>query len=400
MSPSDTEVETARIRYQDLLRTGPGTLAGRYLRMFWQPVFRSEDLKPGRAKPIRIMSEDFTLFRGETGAAHVVANRCAHRGSQLSTGTVEGDAIRCLYHGWTYDSNGQCIDQPAEPKPFCDRIRIKSYPTEEYLGMVFTYLGEDEPPPLPRYPEFERPEYLLFMSVSTWRSNYFTQLENSLDYAHGTFVHKQWQWGIPTITAQEVDGGVEVHVEGATEEPDYGYFSMPNAHEYATPPQVWWGTGARSFARGWRVPVDDYHHLRLDPEIVPLTGDAARHYVETRAADEARRQRDPVEIAESILAGDESLSDILKDPWALPAYDLINIEDHVALAGLGPIADEPPKERLGRTDSGVTLIRKRWRRELQALREGRPVKREWPRPAQLWANVTEADTELESAQRW
>ncbi len=66
MSPSDSEVETARIRYQDLLRTGPGTLAGRYLRMFWQPVFRSEDLKPGRAKPIRIMSEDFTLFRGET----------------------------------------------------------------------------------------------------------------------------------------------------------------------------------------------------------------------------------------------------------------------------------------------------------------------------------------------
>lgn len=62
---------------ESIVYTGPGTLAGRYLRMFWQPVYRAEDLAPGRAMPIRIMSEDFTLYRGEGGIPHVVAFRLA-----------------------------------------------------------------------------------------------------------------------------------------------------------------------------------------------------------------------------------------------------------------------------------------------------------------------------------
>src|SRR6266508_2234374 len=104
----------------DFFHVGPGTLAGRYLRTFWQPVYRAQDLPPGRAKPIKIMNEDLTLYRGvpssefrvprgemergtqnpELGTPHVVAFRCAHRGTQLSTGWVEGDNLRCFYHGW------------------------------------------------------------------------------------------------------------------------------------------------------------------------------------------------------------------------------------------------------------------------------------------------------------
>src|SRR5262245_40260054 len=79
------------VDYLDFAHTGPGTLAGRYLRRFWQPVYVAADLPPGHAKPIRIMSEDFTLYRGEDGTPHVLAFRCAHRGTQLSTGRVEGD---------------------------------------------------------------------------------------------------------------------------------------------------------------------------------------------------------------------------------------------------------------------------------------------------------------------
>jgi 5,5'-dehydrodivanillate O-demethylase len=86
--------------YTDFAHVGPGTLAGRYLRRFWQPVYVAADLPPGWAKPLRILGEDFTLYRGEGGTAHVVAFRCAHRGTQLSTGWVEGDCLRCFYHGW------------------------------------------------------------------------------------------------------------------------------------------------------------------------------------------------------------------------------------------------------------------------------------------------------------
>jgi nitrite reductase/ring-hydroxylating ferredoxin subunit len=79
--------------YMDQYRTGPETLGGRYMRLFWHPVYRSQDLKPGWAKPIKIMSENFTLYRGEGGKAHVVAFQCAHRGLQLSVGWVEDDCI-------------------------------------------------------------------------------------------------------------------------------------------------------------------------------------------------------------------------------------------------------------------------------------------------------------------
>ena len=71
--------------YTDFAHTGPGTLAGRWMRMFWQPVYRLEDLPPGYAKPIRILGEDFTLYRGEGGAPHAVAFRCAHRASASSS---------------------------------------------------------------------------------------------------------------------------------------------------------------------------------------------------------------------------------------------------------------------------------------------------------------------------
>src|SRR5437763_5524981 len=126
----------------DLPYTGPGTPAGEFLRHFWQPIYRGEDLPAGRAMPLRLMNEDFTLYRGESGDVHAIAFRCAHRGTQLSTGWVEGDNLRCFYHGWVYDGSGQCMEQPAEPEPFCNRIKIRSYPVEEYLGIVFVYMGE------------------------------------------------------------------------------------------------------------------------------------------------------------------------------------------------------------------------------------------------------------------
>ena len=118
----------------DLVHTAPGTLAGRYMRLFWQPVYHSDDISPGDAKPIRIMSQDLTLFRGESGTPHLVDFRCAHRGTQLSTGWVEEDSIRCFYHGWKYDGMGQCVEQPAEERPFCEKVRIGGYPCRDYLG--------------------------------------------------------------------------------------------------------------------------------------------------------------------------------------------------------------------------------------------------------------------------
>ena len=110
---TSTETHIENISEVDFVHTGAGTLAGRYLRMFWHPVYVAHELEPGHAIPIQIMREKFTLYRGEGGFPHVVDFRCAHRGTQLSVGWVEGDCIRCFYHGWKYDGTGQCVEQPA-----------------------------------------------------------------------------------------------------------------------------------------------------------------------------------------------------------------------------------------------------------------------------------------------
>lgn len=135
--------------WYDFAQTGPETLAGRYMRTFWHPVFIASQLAPRRAVPLRIMGSDLTLYRGETGAPHLLAFRCAHRGTQLSPGWVEGDAIRCFYHEWLYGPTGRCVEHPAEPEPFCARVGVASYPVVDYQGLVFAYLGEGPPPALP-----------------------------------------------------------------------------------------------------------------------------------------------------------------------------------------------------------------------------------------------------------
>ena len=96
--------------WMDFFHIGPGTLAGRFLRSFWQPIYRTQDLLAGRAQPIHILGEDFTLYRGASGEPHLLACRCAHCGTQRSTGWVEGDNLRCFYHGWMYVPDGQCVE--------------------------------------------------------------------------------------------------------------------------------------------------------------------------------------------------------------------------------------------------------------------------------------------------
>ena len=87
----------------DLATTKPGTPGGIFMRQFWHAICRSVDLPKGRARPVRVMNEDYTLYRGESGRAQLVAQRCPHRGALMHLGWVENDDIRCVYHGWKYD---------------------------------------------------------------------------------------------------------------------------------------------------------------------------------------------------------------------------------------------------------------------------------------------------------
>lgn len=358
--------------------TGPGTLAGRYLRSFWQVVHRAEDLPVGRATPLRVMSEDFTLYRGEGGAAHVVPFRCAHREAQLSVGSVEGDCLRCFYHGWKYDGSGQCVEQPAEPEPFAEKVRIRTYPTREYLGLIFAYLGEGEPPEFPRFPEFEESDIALDSGMQTYlrKSNYFQNIENSLDSTHLGFVHRDhrltFDGGVdsPVLSGEESSWGISFTARRSNGRVQRTYFGMPNTfylNTFSRDP-------ALNFVNHlfWYTPIDDEQHIQYGVGRIPLAGEAAEQYFAREDARRAKLDVDHNEVAQAILAGKIRLDDV-----DTTRTDLVMLQDDIAQRGQGVIQART-NERLGRGDAGVILLRKLWARELRAFAEGRPLK-QWGR---------------------
>jgi 5,5'-dehydrodivanillate O-demethylase len=385
---------------QSCEQTGPGTPAGKYLRRFWQPVYHSVDLKPGRPVPLRIMGEDFTLYRGESGAAYLVEPRCPHRGAQLSAGRVEGEDLRCFYHGWKFAPGGQCLEQPAEESFFAKSICLRTWPVREYLGLVFAYLGgEATPPELPAYPTFERFRGLVEIDSYLRECNYFQNVENSLDMSHVGFVHgdnraafdgiglgkalqaEESAWGV-TYTFQRPDGRRRVQ-----------QFGMPNMFYMTALPteaDVEWQESLF-----WWVPVDDERHMQFSLHRVSMDGGAAQRFKERRAARRASIDLAHQEVCAAILGGMMTLQDVDRK-----RVDLVRLQDDIAQVGQGVFASHNP-ERLGRADVGVAAIRRLWRRELTALVEGGALK-EWKRPPGLvpraWRVEHEGEAQLASMQ--
>jgi 5,5'-dehydrodivanillate O-demethylase len=369
--------------FGEMVHTGPGTLAGRYLRMFWQPVCCSYELSLGRALPIRIMGEDFTLYRGDSGIPYLLGPRCAHRGTQLSAGWVEGECIRCFYHGWKFDGTGQCVEQPAEDHAFAEKVRVPGYPVKEYIGLIFAYVGEGEPPPFPRYPILESTEISLDVAGLRRICNYFNNIDNSLDNAHVRFVHRRHRdaaqdrvvLGDPIISVEESEWGIKRYVKYPDGKDLTFFFGMPNINFING--QVVDPVIKRADVLVFKVPVDDENHIHFEVRAIALTGERGRAWIEERRKLRLKAERDRPEFVQAILAGKLRLSDV--DPNRI---DFVMLEDEVAQTGQGAIAVRS-NEHLGRSDRGVFLLRKIWERELRNLAEGRPIKQWSYRPDML-----------------
>ena len=361
--------------YAKIVQTGPGTVAGRYLRSFWQPVFQSAELAAGRAKPLRLMSEDFALYRGESGKAQVLAPFCAHRGTLLSTGWVEGDSLRCFYHGWKYGPTGKCVEAPAERDGFAGTVSVRSYPTREYLGLIFAYLGEGAPPPFPEYRDLEDDGV---REVGGYRRdcNYFNNLENQCDPVHVAFAHRTSAFteggliGVPQVTAEETDWGLALRASRDGVGVRVTQFGMPNLLHIKSSPSAEGAGWNDMFA--WRVPIDDLHHNSFNIHLHRITGEAAERF-RARRAKRPADLRSVQELGAAIRRGEMHVEEVKDHP------DIVGIQDEVAQLGQGAIADRV-NEYLGRSDVGVVLLRRLWLRELKAFADGRPTKSwQWKR---------------------
>jgi 5,5'-dehydrodivanillate O-demethylase len=328
---------------------------------------------PGDARPIRILSEDLTLYRGESGQPYLVSGRCAHRQTLLYVGTVEGEQIRCMYHGWKYDGTGQCVERPAEADNGLPRVKVPGYPARDYCGLVFAYLADGPAAEfdLPRKEVFEEPGRLLFPRQEIWNCNWFQGVENSLDAVHVSFVHRAGKVGtfgeavkatIPKLEYTETEAGIRQVATRGPNNVRISNWTFPNHNNINQPgltkDDPWIDIGS------WVVPLDDEHTARVSLWTVPSTTAEADERI-ARYFDQ-RGEYNPADN-HHLLFGKKQYPDD-------PIVQLTSAQDYVAQLGQGTITDRT-KELLGRSDAGIVFLRKIFLRELAAIRDGRPTKR-------------------------
>lgn len=200
---------------RELTEVGRGTPMGELLRRYWQPVGLGSDASP-EPRRIRVLGEDLVLFRTRAGEAGLVHERCAHRGTSLAYGRVDEAGLRCCYHGWAFDAQGRCTEQPCEPGGGINRHRVRQpwYPVQERYGLIWAYMGPPaRMPVLPRYDIFESLAPGEFIEADD-RSiggggpqildfNWFQHWENVLDPFHVVVLHG-WFSGAQFIADMQV----------------------------------------------------------------------------------------------------------------------------------------------------------------------------------------------------
>ena len=343
----------------ELVRVGPGTPCGEYLRRFWQPVAFARDLKDVPLR-IRIMSEDLVIFRDKRGSVGLLQLNCAHRGTSLEYGLVSERGIRCCYHGWLYDVDGRILETPGEPatSTLKDRLCQGAYPVHEYCGLIFAYMGPPEKKPaFPHYDTFDLPGLTLMPAGKfALPCNWLQIKDNSMDPVHTSFLHAissgyqfteafgalaelDWEetpYGMTYLATRRLGDLVWVRVAD---------FMAPNVHQFtrefedATQEKA----ASRPVVIRWAVPIDDTHTwnmelAQVDPAwgMTPtLIGSPGFGQSDDRPYEE--RQRHPAD------------------------YDAQSSQREIAVHAL---------EHLASTDRGVLMLRKIVRDGIRAVAAG------------------------------
>lgn len=370
---------------QMITQTGPGTPGGELFRRYWQPVALSEELPKGAAPmPVRLMSEDLTLFRDEDGRLGLVDRHCAHRGADLSYGRIEDGGLRCLYHGWLYDVSGNCLEQPGEPEGsnFKDKIKLRAYPVIEHAQIIFAFLGAGEPPLLPNYEFLGVPEPNRLVTKYHHDCNYLQGNEGNIDPQHLSFLHKMLSeessaakvtnstqtantfFGddvTPHLEVDETDFGLRIFsVRQDSAETEYvriTNFIYPNLAAFP-------GGLTKGYGVNWHVPIDDTHHwkfsINFDREkpldkarLQAYRGTETIDYYSTRNLTNRYQQNREEMVATTFIGLGRNFQ--LHDKWATE--------------GEGTIQNRA-MEHLGYTDKAIAAERRLLLKAIRQVQEG------------------------------
>lgn len=364
-----------------LTRVGPGTPGGEMFRRYWHPVGLSADLG-SKPKLVRILGEDLVLFRKRDGVCGLVDAICPHRGANLVAGYVEGEGIRCAYHGWLFDVKGRCLEQPAEPASsrLKDRVTQKSYPVEELGGLIFAYLGPDPRPLLPQFDVLvsqdgqRRPGFARHVPA-----NWLQVVDNHQDPSHTTYLHIQmqpWEERPQCHYVETALGSMSIQVRSGPQ-PNTKYvrethFIAPNGLKVCIPDAENEDFSSPSTRRlVWVVPMDDENSIEWELLFAPNKRDGTPSRFKYDPDPKLYRMDVPKPYQEYINPGVPCVPEYDSD-GAVGATVVLR-QDTLIQSSQGRIQPRE-NERLGVSDQGVILLRKIVKDCIDAVASGKDPK--------------------------
>jgi phenylpropionate dioxygenase-like ring-hydroxylating dioxygenase large terminal subunit len=377
-----------------LTQTSAGTPMGELFRRFWHPVLLSEELTQCDAPPVRlrVLGEDLVAFRDTQSKVGIIDARCPHRRAGMFFGRNEACGLRCVYHGWKFDVEGNCVEMPTEPanSTFKERVKIKAYPVAEAGGCIWVYMGpRDKQPALPHLEWTMVPESHRVLTRWIQESNYMQAVEGEIDSAHVSWLHAPLQGadnpfrgrfndaiitdGAPTLSIQETDYGF-----------CYGARRQISSDEYYWRVTQWLVPTyslipSKDFPRGGRcwIPIDDSHiavtqyayhpdrpltdeeveSRKNSPEIEPVTYRLPDGYV--------------IDICRDVRnANNDYLIDReMQRTRNYTGIGVVRTQDTAMTESMGGIVDRR-EEHLGTTDAAVIAARRRLLKMARDLQDG------------------------------
>jgi len=347
----------------ELVEVGRGTPMGELLRRYWHPIGLTKDAG-GTPRKIRALGEDLILFRDGQGRPGLLHARCAHRGTTLYYGKVEPAGIRCCYHGWLFDAQGHCLEQPCEPQggAFKDKVRQPWYPIEEKYGLIFAYMGPpDRKPVLPSYECLEVMDDGEFVEADDSSigsggpviipCNWLQHYENVVDPFHVPVLHASFSGAqfttamaaMPNVTFEASPRGVLARSTRKTDDGKTFYrvteAALPTLRVVPNPRVAQY---ARVESIGWVLPIDDTSFRIYVAGRVKAKGDIAR--------------------MRSKFNG--------KDWWDMSEEEhQSHPGDYEAQVGQGPITVHS-EEHFAQSDRGIVIMRRMLREQLDRIAQG------------------------------
>jgi phenylpropionate dioxygenase-like ring-hydroxylating dioxygenase large terminal subunit len=379
-----------RKEQNDLLtQTGPETPMGEMFRRYWHPALLAEELPENECPPVRVklLSERLLAFRDTLGRYGLIDEFCAHRGVSLWFGRNENCGLRCPYHGWKYDVNGECVEIPSEPEEsgFRKKIKLKSYPLVERGGILWAYMGPPElQPPLPEFEFAMVPPEQSFVSKRLQENNWLQAMEGGIDSSHVSFLHRgdltsdplfkgargnQYNLSdsMPFFEVAEHPAGLFIGARRNAENGNYYWRITPWVMPSFTlvPPR-----GDHPIHGHFWVPIDDENCWAWSFDY---------HPVRALAPTEVQAMRDGKGVHVKYQPGTyrplaNKDNDYLIDRAAQKAgitysgVEGIGMQDASVQESMGPIVDRT-KENLVSTDNGIIMARHRLMKAARALAE-------------------------------